>query len=47
MVLNSDKIIVRTISNVGVIGTHSIMGGNWGLNMVCKNIKFEKLGWKL
>ncbi len=27
--LNSDNIIVRTITNVGLNGTHSIMGGNW------------------
>ncbi len=29
MALNSDEIIVRTIINVGLTGTHSIMGGNW------------------
>ncbi len=29
MALNEDNIIVRTISNVGLNGTHSIMGGNW------------------
>ncbi len=29
MALNSDNIIVRTIINVGLNGTHSIMGGNW------------------
>ncbi len=29
MALNSDNIIVRTITNVGLTGTHSIMGGNW------------------
>ncbi len=28
MALNSDNIIVRTITNVGLNGTHSIMGGN-------------------
>ncbi len=28
MALNSDNIIVRTIPNVGLNGTHSIMGGN-------------------
>ncbi len=28
MVLNSDNIIVRTIINVDLNGTHSIMGGN-------------------
>ncbi len=27
--LNSDTIIVRTITNVGLNGTHPIMGGNW------------------
>ncbi len=26
--LNSDNIIVRTITNVSLNGTHSIMGGN-------------------
>ncbi len=29
MAINSDKIIVRTITNVGLNGIHSIMGGNW------------------
>ncbi len=29
MALNSDNIIVKTISNVGLNSTHSIMGGNW------------------
>ncbi len=29
MALNSDNIIIRTITNVGLNGTHSIMGGNW------------------
>ncbi len=29
MALNSDNIIVRTITNVGLNCTHSIMGGNW------------------
>ncbi len=29
MALNSDNIIVRTITNVGVNSFHSIMGGNW------------------
>ncbi len=29
MALNSDKIIVRTIINVGLNGTHTMMGGNW------------------
>ncbi len=29
MALNSNNIIVRTITNVGLNGTHSIMGGNW------------------
>ncbi len=29
MALNSDNIIVITIINVGLNGTHSIMGGNW------------------
>ncbi len=29
MALNSDHIIVRTIINVGLNGTRSIMGGNW------------------
>ncbi len=29
VVLNSDNIIVTTIINVGLNGTHSIMGGNW------------------
>ncbi len=29
MALTSDNIIVRTIINVGLNGTHSIMGGNW------------------
>ncbi len=29
MALNSDNIIIRTIINVGLNGTHSIMGGNW------------------
>ncbi len=29
MAFNSDNIIVRTIINVGLNGTHSIMGGNW------------------
>ncbi len=29
MALNSDNIIVRIITNVGLNGTHSIMGGNW------------------
>ncbi len=29
MALNSDNLIVRTITNVGLNGTHSIMGGNW------------------
>ncbi len=29
MALSSDNIIVRTITNVGLNGTHSIMGGNW------------------
>ncbi len=29
MALNSDNIIVRTIINVGLNGTHTIMGGNW------------------
>ncbi len=29
MALNSDNIIVRTITKVGLNGTHSIMGGNW------------------
>ncbi len=29
MSLNSDNTIVRTIINVGLNGTHSIMGGNW------------------
>ncbi len=29
MALNSDNMIVRTISNVGLNGTPSIMGGNW------------------
>ncbi len=29
MALNSDNIIVRTITNVGLNGTHSIIGGNW------------------
>ncbi len=29
MTLNSDNIIVRTITNVGLIRTHSIMCGNW------------------
>ncbi len=28
MALNSDNIIVRTITNVGLNGTHSVMGGN-------------------
>ncbi len=28
MALNSDNIIVRTITNVGLNGTHSIIGGN-------------------
>ncbi len=27
--INSDYIIVRTIINVDLNGTHSIMGGNW------------------
>ncbi len=29
MALNSDNIIIRTITNVGLYGNHSIMGGNW------------------
>ncbi len=29
MALYSDNIIIRTITNVGLNGTHSIMGGNW------------------
>ncbi len=29
MALISDNIIVRTITNVGLNGTHSIMGGKW------------------
>ncbi len=29
MSLNSDNIIVRTTINVGLNGTHSIMGRNW------------------
>ncbi len=29
MALNSDNVIVRTIINVGLNDTHSIMGGNW------------------
>ncbi len=29
MTLTSDNIIVRTKTNVGLNGTHSIMGGNW------------------
>ncbi len=29
MALNSDNIIFRTITNVGLNGTHSIMSGNW------------------
>ncbi len=29
MALNSDNIIVRAIINVGLNGTHSIMGCNW------------------
>ncbi len=29
MALNSDNLIVRTTTNVGLYGTHSIMGGNW------------------
>ncbi len=29
MALNSDNIIVRTITNVGLNDTHSIMGVNW------------------
>ncbi len=29
MALNSDNIIVRTKTNVGLNVTHSIMGGNW------------------
>ncbi len=29
MALNSNNIIVRTITNVGLNGTHSHMGGNW------------------
>ncbi len=29
MALNSDKLFVITIPNVGLKGTHSIMGGNW------------------
>ncbi len=29
MVLNSDNIIVRTMTNVALNGTHSIIGSNW------------------
>ncbi len=29
MAINSDNIIVRTMTNVGLNGTHSIMGGYW------------------
>ncbi len=29
MALNPDNIIVRTILNVGLNGTHSIIDGNW------------------
>ncbi len=29
MALNSDNLIVRTITNAGLNGTHSIMGCNW------------------
>ncbi len=29
LALNSDNIIVRTVINVGLNGTHSIMDGNW------------------
>ncbi len=29
MAFNSDNIIVRTLTNVGLNGTYSIMGGNW------------------
>ncbi len=48
MALSSDNIIVRTITNVGLNGTHSIMGGNWrhwGLNMKC-NVMLWKVGMK-
>ncbi len=29
MALNSDNIIARTIINIGLNGSHFIMGGNW------------------
>ncbi len=49
MALNSDNIIIRTKINVGLNGTHSIMGGNWdiwGLNMEWKNVMLWYVGMK-
>ncbi len=45
----SDNIIVRIIINIGLNGTHSIMGDNWdilGLNMEWKNIMWWNVGMR-